>query len=377
MKMTKLKYSWLIGILLAIILIANPGCSLFGVNPSSDGNSSNFSTTSIDPNWTPAYIDEFRDTTPLSPEDFVEKIAPMVVSVLTEKVEYDLFFQPYTQQGAGSGIIIDRQGYVVTNYHVLKEAERVTVTLFNGSSYEGEKWVGDIQTDLAVIKLKNASLPTSCCAHFLRDSLGQMNLLDEVIAVGNALARGNSWTKGVISQLEVPPITEPNGVVLYDLIQTDAAINPGNSGGPLLNAAGQVIGINVAIAEDYENIGFAISTNTAIPVVTNLIKYGSSSRPWLGIRMTTVTPTIKLRYSLSVDQGVFIVEVIENSPADKAGLKANDVIIRFEGEQVDTADDLRLAILEHSPGDSVEIVFVRGTDQLSTTVTLGEMPANL
>jgi serine protease Do len=384
MKRVKLKYGCLIAILLAILLIASPGCSLFKIelNPSdnSSDNSIILSDTPInDSGWNPNYIDDERDDKALSPEEFVEKVSPWVVSILSETVTYDFFQRPYTQKGAGSGIIIDPRGYVVTNYHVVEDATEITVTLYDGRAFKAVNVVGDKQTDLAVIDI-GVPLLEKYCAHFLRNSLGQMNLLDEVIAVGNALARGNSWTKGVISQLDVPPISEPNEVVLYDLIQTDAAINPGNSGGPLLNSAGQVIGINVAIAQDYENIGFAISTNTAIPVITNLVKKGHVSRAWLGIRMTTLNQTVKLnypQYDISVDKGVLIVEVIQDSPAHSAGLQAGDVIIKFDDKKVENAGDLRLAILDHDVGDSVVIDFMRGDEEKTTTVTLGEMPANL
>ncbi len=197
-----------------------------------------------------------------------------------------------------------------------------------------------------------------------------------MVAVGNALALpgGPTWTTGVVSNLG-RSIQENAGVVLSDIIQTDAAINAGNSGGPLLNTAGQVVGINVAIASNAENIGFAISTDTAIPVVQSLINEGKVIRPWFGVSVTTVTPTIQQYYQLSVDAGVLIVSVISGGPADEAGLRAGDVITRVDGEDIGTAAELTAAITAHQIGDQVEIVYYRGNVQQVVSATLEEAPS--
>jgi S1-C subfamily serine protease len=164
-------------------------------------------------------------------------------------------------------------------------------------------------------------------------------------------------------------------VVLNDIIQTDAAINAGNSGGPLLDTAGQVVGINVAIASNAENIGFAISTDTAIPVVESLITEGKVVRPWLGVAVTTVTSTIQQYYNLSVNAGALITSVTSGSPADKAGLRAGDIIIKMDDEDISTAADLTTAISSHQIGDQVEIVYYRGSVQKVANATLEESPS--
>jgi serine protease Do len=226
---------------------------------------------------------------------------------------------------------------------------------------------------LAVVKIDASSLSY---LHFLSNSLEQLGVLDPVVAVGNALALpgGPTWTAGVVSNLG-RSIEEETGVVLNDIIQTDAAINAGNSGGPLLDAAGQVVGINVAIASNAENIGFAISTDTAIPVVQSLITQGKVVRPWLGVSVTTVTPTIQQYYHLSVDAGALIISVGSGSPADEAGLRAGDVITNMDAEDISTAAELTSAIGSHQIGDQIEIVYYRGNVQKVANATLEESPS--
>ena len=290
------------------------------------------------------YIDEGIGSE-LSTQDLVAKVAPAVVSIVVETVSYNWFWQAVPQTGAGSGIIISSDGYIVTNNHVVEGAQRVTVTLSDGSVFAATIVGTDAQTDLAVVKIDASSLSY---LHFLSNSLEQLGVLDPVVAVGNALALpgGPTWTAGVVSNLG-RSIEEETGVVLNDIIQTDAAINAGNSGGPLLDAAGQVVGINVAIASNAENIGFAISTDTAIPVVQSLITQGKVVRPWLGVSVTTVTPTIQQYYHLSVDAGALIISVGSGSPADEAGLRAGDVITNMDAEDISTAAELTSAIGSH------------------------------
>jgi serine protease Do len=315
------------------------------------------------------YIDEAVGPE-LSTQELVAEVAPAVVSIVTETVSYNWFWQAVPQTGAGSGIIISSDGYVVTNNHVVEGAQKVTVTLSDGSAFEATIVGTDEQTDLAVVKIDASNL---ACLHFLSNSLEHLSVLDPVVAVGNALALpgGPTWTTGVVSNLG-RSIQENNGVVLDDIIQTDAAINAGNSGGPLLDTAGQVIGINVAIASNAENIGFAISTDTAIPVVQSLIDEGKVVRPWLGVSVTTVTPTIQHYYNLSVDEGVLITSVTSGSPASKAGLRAGDVIVQMNDQDINTAAELTSAIGAHQIGDQVEIVYYRGNVQQVVTATLEE-----
>jgi len=309
----------------------------------------------------------------LSTQELVAEAAPAVVSIVTETVAYNWFWQAVPQTGAGSGIIISSDGYIVTNNHVVEGAQKVTVTLSNGSAFAATVVGTDAQTDLAVVKIDASNLSY---LHFLNNSLEQLSVLDPVVAVGNALALpgGPTWTTGVVSNLG-RSIELDTGVVLNDIIQTDAAINAGNSGGPLVNMAGQVIGINVAIASNAENIGFAISTDTAIPVVQSLITEGKVVRPWLGVEVTTVTSTIQHYYNLSVNAGALITSVTSGSPANKAGLKAGDVIIKIDDEDISTATELTSAIFSHQIGDQVEIVYYRGNVQQVVTATLEESPS--
>ena len=308
----------------------------------------------------------------LTTQELVAQVAPAVVSIVTETVTYNWFWQAVPQTGAGSGIAISSDGYIVTNNHVVEEAQKVTVTLSDGSAFAATVVGTDAQTDLAVVKIEASNLDY---LHFLSNSLDQLSVLDPVVAVGNALALpgGPTWTTGVVSNLG-RSIEENNGVVLNDIIQTDAAINAGNSGGPLLNTAGQVVGINVAIASNAENIGFAISTDTVIPVVQSIITEGKVVRPWLGVSVTSVTSTIQQYYDLSVDTGALIVSVTSDSPADQAGLKAGDVITKIDDENISTTEELISAIRSHQIGDQVEIVYYSGDVQKVANVTLEESP---
>jgi serine protease Do len=354
--MTKLKYI-VIGVVLLVSISMIVACTLVN-SPSSASEY--------------LYVDEGIDPE-LSTQELVAEVAPAVVSIVTETVGYNWFWQAVPQTGAGSGIIISSDGYIVTNNHVVEGAQKVTVTLSDGSAFAATVVGTDAQTDLAVVKIDASNL---AYLHFLSNSLEQLSVLDPVVAVGNALALpgGPTWTTGVVSNLG-RSIEENTGVVLNDIIQTDAAINAGNSGGPLLDTAGQVVGINVAIASNAENIGFAISTDTAIPVVQSLINEGKVVRPWLGVSVTTVTPTIQQYYHLSVDVGALITSVTSGSPADEAGLRAGDVITKIDEEDISTAAELTSAIGSHQIGDQVEIVYYHGSVQKVANATLEESPS--
>jgi len=354
--MAKLKY-----ILIAVLLVV--GMSLVVANTMHDSTS--FASGYV-------YVDE-EIAAELGTQELVAEVAPAVVSIVTETVSYNWFWQPVPQTGAGSGIIISPDGYIVTNNHVVEDANKVTVTLSNGSTYEATIIGTDAQTDLAVVKIDAGNLDY---LHFLSDSLEQLSVLDSVVAVGNALALpgGPTWTLGVVSNLG-RSIELETGAVLNDIIQTDAAINAGNSGGPLVNMAGQVVGINVAIASNAENIGFAISTDTAIPVVRSLITEGRVVRPWLGVEATAVTSTIQHYYNLSVDAGALVTSVTNDSPADKAGLRAGDVITEIDDEDISTSEELVSAVGSHRIGDQVEIVYYRGNVWKVAIAALEESPS--
>jgi serine protease Do len=354
--MSKLKY-----IVIGILLLVSIGLVVTSTIDNSPSSASGYLS-----------VDE-KIGSELSTQELVAEVAPAVVSIVTETVSYNWFWQAVPQTGAGSGIIISSDGYIVTNNHVIEGAQKVTVTLSDGSAFEATVVGTDAQTDLAVVKIDANNLSY---LHFLSNSLEQLSVLEPVVAVGNALALpgGPTWTSGVISNLG-RSIEEDTGVVLNDIIQTDAAINAGNSGGPLLNTAGQVVGINVAIASNAENIGFAISTDTAIPVVQSLITEGKIVRPWLGVEVATVTSTIQHYYNLSVNAGVLITSVTSGSPANKAGLRAGDVITKMDDEDISTTEGLTSAIGSHQIGDHVEIIYYRGNVQQVVTATLEESPS--
>ena len=354
--MSKLKYV-AIGVVLLVGMSLAIACTLANSPSSASGY---------------LYIDEAVGAE-LSTQELVAEVAPAVVSIVVETVSYNWFWQAVPQTGAGSGIIISSDGYIVTNNHVVEDAEKVTVTLSDGRTFDATVVGTDAQTDLAVVKIDASNLSY---LHFLSNSLEQLSVLDPVVAVGNALALpgGPTWTTGVVSNLG-RSIEEETGVVLDDLIQTDAAINAGNSGGPLLDTAGQVVGINVAIASNAENIGFAISTDTIIPVVESLIAEGKVVRPWLGVSVMTVTPAVQRYYHLSVNAGALITSVSSGSPADEAGLRAGDVIVKIDDGDINTAAELTTAISSHHIGDQIEIVYYHGSVQQVANATLEESPS--
>ena len=309
-------------------------------------------------------------TPPVLPSitDAVESVKPAVASIIVGTVGYNIFLQPVPEEKAGSGIIIDDRGYIVTNNHVVEGAERITVTVPDGRCFDAALVGTDLLTDLAVIKIDGENLPTASFG----DS-SKLNVGEWVVAIGNALGLpgGPTVTVGVVSALG-RTIQEPSGVTLYDVIQTDAAINPGNSGGPLVNLLGEVVGINTAkvTAVEVSGVGFAISSNTAEMVVQELIEKGYITRPYLGISLLTVTPNIARNYDLATTEGAMIYRVVAGSPADRAGLLPGDVIIRFDGQRISTADDVVLAIRAREIGDEVEITYLRGSSQNTTRATL-------
>jgi serine protease Do len=365
----KAKYLVIILVFIMSVMVSGASCTYFKTS-----DKSNASDEPINENWDPKYV-QHEVQAPLDTDDLVVQLAPTVVSVISEQISYDRFFRAVPERGAGSGVIIDSRGYIATNAHVVEGADTLTVVLYDGRAFDAVAWVMDKQTDLAVVQIEaHEELPY---ARFLSNSLTGLQLLEDVVAVGNALALpgGPTWTRGVISSLG-RSIEVSGSAVLDDLIQTDAAINPGNSGGPLVNMAGQVVGINTAIAADYENIGFAISTDTAIPVINSLVKKGFVSWAWLGVKMLTVTPAIKEQYGLSVDYGALIVEVLSDSPADKGGLEPDDIIIKLGDIETRDADQLRAAIRSHVPGDKVTITYIRDESPAATTeVTLDQRPS--
>lgn len=302
--------------------------------------------------------------------DVVTRVSPSVVSVITQRVQYSLFLQPIPLEGAGTGVIFGSNGYIVTNNHVVEEASTLTVALPDGRTFPAKVVGTDPLSDLAVIKVDAQGLPAAAFGNSDKLKVGEW-----VIAIGNAqaLPGGPTVTIGIVSALG-RSIPASGGVTLHDLIQTDAAINPGNSGGPLVNLAGEVIGINTAIIEGAQNIGFAIASDTVVPVRDDLVRYGRISWPWLGISAATLTPAIAADLKLPVNKGVVIDGVYRDGPAQKAGLQPNDVIIQIAGDKVETVTELQKAIRKHKVGEDIELTFVRGKDTKKATTRLVEMP---
>ncbi len=298
----------------------------------------------------------------------VNQVKPAVVAIFTEVQQ---------AEGAGSGFIFRPDGYIFTNNHVVEGAQQITVALPpsqrfpRGTTLPGKVLGQDPLTDTAVVKVEASDLTTLPMAR------APLQVGDWVIAVGNALALegGPTVTLGIVSALG-RSVDVDTGVTLYDLIQTDAAINPGNSGGPLLNLSGEVVGMNTIVAGGAQGIGFAVSVNTVLSVVDELIRLGKVNWPWIGVTVGSVTPAVASQFGLGVEEGVLIREVSQGSPAERVGLKQNDVIVRLGG--VDTPDYLIFLqeLRRRRAGDQVELAIRRGNDSLSVTITLAERPPN-
>ena len=317
----------------------------------------NNSNTSVNP---PAFKGEDGA---LTVPQVVEKVTPAVVGVSTKSLVRDQFFNVKEQEGLGSGFIINEEGYVVTNYHVINGAQEVKVIFSDGKEVNAKVVNYDAERDIAVIKITDdVKMPGIA-------QLGDSSTVkagEEVIAIGNPLGKefSSTVTKGIVSSPNRKMKTE-NGNVL-DYIQTDAAINPGNSGGPLINSKGEVIGINTAkkVGEDIEGIGFAIPINE---VKTRL---GSLSKPILKLGITARTVTPELAKENKLEEGVYVVGVQEFSPAEKAGLKIGDLIIEFGGKRVKTLEELNQAKSQYNDGDSVPVEIIRDGKKVNLNLIL-------
>ncbi len=325
----------------------------------------------LNPSWS---LPRPREESPALPSiaDVVEKVYPSVVAITTEVVTLDIFLTPRSQSGAGSGWIIDSNGIIVTNNHVVEGAKKVTVELYDGRIFETDpsNIYTDPLTDLAVVKINASNLPVATVGDSTKLRVG-----DWVVAIGNPLGKGIRAKEGTVSGLKVS-LEVDRGQTLDDLIETSAAINPGNSGGPLVNMKGEVVGITSAKISGVgvEGMGYAISTNAAMPIIEQLIRQGYVIRPWLGVSLYTVDRYIAMANRLPVDKGVVITYVAPGSPAEKAGLRQLDVIIRFKGKDVVTAQEVVEAIRSSKVGEDVEITFVRGNERQTVHARLAQSP---
>jgi serine protease Do len=360
--------------ILALVILIAAGLSIgiwaLSFSPTSSPPQSNNSSQHTDPGWT--FPPESEPSIPLP--DFrpvVAEVMPSVVSVTTEVVVSSFLFGQSMEYFAGSGILIDDEGYIVTNEHVVENAQSVYVELADGRTFSADIVGTDPLSDLAVIKIDATDLPYACWG----DS-GSLSLGEWVLAIGNALEKGIGVTQGIVSSLNVSLTFEGN--TLFGLIRTTAALNPGNSGGPLVNMSGEVIGITSVkiVSSEVEGVGFAISSDEAKPIILDLIRYGSVTYPWLGVGASTVDPLLAAAMNLSVDRGALIVTIVANSPAYTAGLREDDIIIRFGGNEISDVADLVQAIRTSEIGEEVEIDFVRGEAIKTTTARLVERPAS-
>lgn len=322
---------------------------------------------------------EFEET---SIANIVSKVTPAVVSIVTETraSSYGSYLYGNTEQAAGTGMIVTSDGYVITNKHVAEGADSITIIMESGDTYDDVKIVGlDPLNDVAYLKINGVSdLPTVTLGDSKTIAVGQ-----PVLTIGNALGMyQNTVAQGIVSglgrSLTAYDADGTNGENLSDLIQTDAAINPGNSGGPLVNAAGEVIGINTATSTDYNGLGFSIPISSAKGMLNGIIENGRAERAYIGVAYTSVTPDIAKAYDLPVRYGAYL-RVSENSrssaivtggPAYKAGLQDGDIITKIGGVQIGSAGSLSSLVSEYKVGDTIEIEYIRGTETRTTNVTL-------
>ncbi|MBM3133693.1 MAG: PDZ domain-containing protein [Chloroflexi bacterium] len=306
--------------------------------------------------------------------DVVKRVSPAVVTVINTLPPQRGFFGAVAPEAQGSGVIIDPSGYIVTNNHVVEGSQALSVIMADGTKKPARLIGADKYSDLAVIKIEGTNLPTA--------ELGESSILQPgqiVVAIGSALGDfRNTVTMGVVSGLD-RSLDTGEGYNIENLIQTDAAINRGNSGGPLCNTAAQVIGINTAIIRSSglggdvaEGIGFAIPSDTVRTVADQLIRTGSVVRPYLGIESMAVTRRVASYYDLAVQTGILVTSVSRGTPADQAGLKAGDVILKLDNDVVDAANPLNNALWRHKPGDTVKLTINRAGRELTVEVTLIE-----
>ncbi|MDO9099975.1 MAG: trypsin-like peptidase domain-containing protein [Caldisericota bacterium] len=298
-------------------------------------------------------------------ENAVKIASPAVVRINVTATAQDPFWMiPSQETGIGSGFIITSDGYVLTNNHVVQDATTITVTLKDGREFRGQVVGTDPLSDVAVVKISGANLPTIQLGDSSRLTVGQ-----KVIAIGNPYGLDQTVTTGVISALE-RNIQADQGKTLVGVVQTDAAINPGNSGGPLVDLSGRVVGINTMIYQNAQGLGFSVSVNTARKVYDSIIATGSITWPALGITGATLSSEISQQYNISITQGVYIASVTADSGAEAAGLRKGDVITELDGKMVATIDEVLRYIRTKSVGDDVEVVIHRDGRSQTITVTL-------
>lgn len=339
--------------------------------------------------------------------DAIEKVSPSVVSIVATKNVQQFFinpedlFNPFARPqlreipgqeqevGGGTGFVVSDDGLVLTNKHVVSDDDAAYTAIMNdGTTYFAKVISKDPSNDLAVIRLYEDEDHKREVKDLTAVELGdsdQTKIGSQVLAIGNALAEfQNTSTAGIISakgrQITAGSQNGGESSLLSGLIQTDAAINPGNSGGPLVNLAGQVVGVNTAVASDATGIGFAIPINDVKPVLESIEKYGEIVRAYLGVRYTLLNPQISQQLGLELDYGAYLADdlsqnlpaIVNDSPADRAGFKVGDIITEVEGEQIDKNNNLQSVVRDFIPGDKILVKVWRDGSEVELNVTLGE-----
>jgi S1-C subfamily serine protease len=317
-----------------------------------------------------------------------EKVADGVVNITSTAVQMDFFLNVFPTQGSGSGSIIDLNGHILTNHHVVASAQKLEVTLADESKWPATLIGSDPDNDLAVIKI---GAPKERLKVISMGDSKTLRIGQKVLAIGNPFGLQRTLTTGIISSLG-RTIRSEVGNMIEDVIQTDAAINPGNSGGPLLNSDGEIIGINSAIISPSGGnvgIGFAVPVNTAKRLIPEMIAKGYVSYPWIGATIQTLLPEMAKFMKIKVERGAMIAEVVKGGPADKAGLKGGtqrvqigntitvvggDIVVRADQHDVRSHDELIRYIREKRPGDAILLKVVRKGNFSDVRVTLGERP---
>lgn len=296
------------------------------------------------------------------------EVTPAVVGISTVRIDYDFFYRPIKSEAVGSGVIVNTQGYIITNDHVVSGADEITVFLSDARKFTAKKVYTDPSLDLAVIKIDAPNLT----AAKLGDS-DKVVVGDLAIAIGNPLGLSlqRTVTAGIISALNrVVGVQDRRGqVLMQDLIQTDASINPGNSGGPLLNGNGEVIGINTIKASEAESIGFAIPINIAKPIVESIVEKGRFDKPYLGIEGIDREMVKLMNLNVNVDNGIYVAQVEKGSPAAKAGIREKDIITKLAGQQVNSMAKLRQILYNKGVGNPINIEIMRNGKTITKKVT--------
>ncbi len=403
MKSGKIQLYFIVFIILLLVLILLSGFGIinFGQGRNEAASPSLSISGSPDYEFQESEIDSVANT-PLTENytrdeieniSIYDKLNEGVVNITTEVMGYNWFLEPVPREGSsGSGSIIDVRGYILTNNHVVEKAYKVNVTLADGETFEGEVIGSDQENDLAVVKIDPGNHKVTTIP--FGESSG-LRVGQKVLAIGNPFAFERTLTTGIISGLG-RPLKNDRGIVLQDLIQTDASINPGNSGGPLLNARGELIGVNTMIytpSGGSVGIGFAVPVDTALRIVPDLIEYGYVRRGWIDIEPVQLFPSLVRYAKLSVNQGILVSRVKAGGNAESAGIQGGrtskavrsgstviylggDIIVGINGENISSLGDLYVALERSRPGDEVTVNLVRGRKRIDVELILSKRNGN-